>query len=426
VRPGSREGRRTFEPGTAAFTITISMATALTALGIDTLLPAFPEIREALDLPADSTQVATLVTIFLLGQGLGVLPAGLLADRFGRRPVLWGGLAIYILGAIAATFAPTIELMILARLLWGVGAAGPRVATTAMIRDAYEGTEMARQMSLIMAVFLVVPTIAPAIGTALLAVGPWQLVYLICAVAALAVLAASFRLPATMPVDARRKISMREVGGSIWTVLSTPGSAGYLISLTALFGSFMAYLGSSEIIIDEIFGLSDWFAVIFGGVAMVMAFGMLMNGRIVGRIGLVSTLKVVMAALLVANAVAIAAAVLTEGTPSLLVYLLALTPVIVFVQMLGPNINAAFMQPLGHVAGVAAAVIAMVPMVGGALLGNVINDAYDGTITPMVIGFAVAAVITAGTLAWSHNARLSSISAARAEPTSELSGVAGD
>ena len=420
MRCGSREGRRTFQPGTAAFTITISMATALTALGIDTVLPAFPEIREAMDLPADSTQVATLVTIFLLGQGLGVLPAGLLADRFGRRPVLWGGLVIYVVGAIAATLAPTIELMILARLLWSIGAAGPCVATTVMIRDAYEGTELARQMSMIMAVFLVVPTIAPAVGTALLAVGSWHLVYLGCAVA---VLAAWFRLPATMPVEARRSVSMREVGGSTWTVLSTPGSAGYLIGLTALFASFTAYLGSCEIIIDEVFGLSDWFALIFGGVAIVMAVGMIMNGRIVARIGLLSTLKVVTAALLISNAVAIGAAVLTDGTPSLLVYLLALTPVIVFVQMPGPNINAAFMQPLGHVAGVAAAVIAMVPLVVGALLGNVVNDAFDGTITPMMIGFAVAAVITAGTLAWSNSARLSTISN---EPAREMSIVVGD
>lgn len=331
-----------------------------------------------------------------------------------------GGLVIYVVGAIAATLAPTIELMILARLLWGIGAAGPCVATTVMIRDAYEGTEMARQMSMIMAVFLVVPTIAPAVGTALLAVGSWHLVYLGCAVA---VLAAWFRLPATMPVEARRSVSMREVGGSTWTVLSTPGSAGYLIGLTALFASFTAYLGSCEIIIDEVFGLSDWFALIFGGVAIVMAVGMIMNGRIVARIGLLSTLKVVTAALLISNAVAIGAAVLTDGTPSLLVYLLALTPVIVFVQMPGPNINAAFMQPLGHVAGVAAAVIAMVPLVVGALLGNVVNDAFDGTITPMMIGFAVAAVITAGTLAWSNSARLSTISN---EPAREMSIVVGD
>ena len=426
MRASSPERRRTFQPGTAGFTITISMATALTALAIDTVLPAFPDIRSAMDLPADSTQVATLVTIFLLGQGLGVLPAGLLADRFGRRPVLWGGLAIYIVGAIASAFAPTIELMILARLLWGVGAAGPRVATMAMIRDAYEGSEMAKQMSMIMAVFLVVPTIAPAIGTALLAVGSWQSVYLICAVAAVAVLLASMRLPATMPVDERRGVSMRDVGHSIWTVLSTPGSLGYLTALTALFASFIAYLGSSEIIIDEIFGLSDWFALIFGGVAVVMAGGMLLNGRIVELLGLGSTLRGTLIALLVTNVVTIAMAVMTGGQPSLLVYLLTLTPLIVLQQMLGPNINAAYMQPLGHVAGVGAALISMIPMVIGALLGNVINGAYDGTITPMVIGFAVAAVVATGSIAWARWARMRSIAAHHPDSRVATSAVADD
>ena len=161
--------RRSIRPGTTAFTLLLSSAMAMTALGIDTMLPAFDDIREQHGLASDATQVAGLVTAFIAGFGIGQLPAGILADRYGRRPVLWGGLVVYVVGCAAAALAPSLGLMIAARFLWGLGAAGPRVAVTAMVRDSYSGAAMARQMSSIMAIFLIVPMIAPSIGAGLVA-----------------------------------------------------------------------------------------------------------------------------------------------------------------------------------------------------------------------------------------------------------------
>ncbi len=412
-----RDHDRTLRPGSAGFTIVLSMAMAGTALAIDTVLPAFPEIRDAMGLQSDSTEVAGLVTAFLLGQGLGLVPAGVLADRFGRRPVLWGGLAIYIAGAIGAALAPSLGIMLFARFLWGFGAAGPRVAATAMIRDAFEGEAMAKQMSAIMAVFLIIPTIAPAIGAALVAVGPWQLVYWICVAFAGLVLFASFGLPATMPESARRELSLREITDGFRIVFTTKGTMGYMLAMVGLFAAFISYLASSEIIIDEVFGLGDWFPLIFGAIAVVMAIAMIVNGRIVEGVGLDRMVRAVIRALLVADAFLVLLAITTGGRPPFVLFLLAITVVIACQQLLIPNLNAAAMRPLAGVAGSAAAILGMVPMILGSLLAALIDRAFDGTITPLAIGFALAGLLTALGIWWAHRATREPIDDAPPEPT---------
>jgi DHA1 family bicyclomycin/chloramphenicol resistance-like MFS transporter len=395
---------RTLKPGTAGFTLVLSMAMAGTALAIFTVLPAFPEIRDAMGLPSGSTEVAALVTTFLLGQGLGLVPAGVLADRFGRRPVLWAGLAIYLVGAVGAALAPTLEVMLVARLVWGFGAAGPRVAATAMIRDAFEGEAMAKQMSTIMAVFLIVPTIAPSIGAGLVAVGPWQLVYWICAAFTVVVLFASLRLPATMPESARRELNAREIMSGFRIVFTTPGTMGYMLAMVGLFAAFISYLASSEIIIDEVFGLAGWFPVIFGALAIVMAITMIINGRIVERVGLDRMIRIMLRTLLVADALLVGIALATGGEPPLVLFLISIAAVIACQQLLVPNINAAAMRPLAAVAGSAAAMLGMVPMILGSLLGSVIDRAYNGTVTPLAVGFALSGMVTATGLWWAHRA----------------------
>ncbi len=399
------QSHRTLTPGSAGFTVVLSMAMAGTALAIDTMLPAFPEIRAALDLEPDSTAVAGLVTAFLIGQGLGLLPAGLLADRFGRRPVMWGGIAIYISAAVAAALAPTLELMILARLVWGMGAAGPRVAATAMIRDSFEGAEMAKQMSTIMAVFLIIPTIAPTIGAGLVAVGPWQLVFWICALYAGAVLLLTARLPATMQTTtARTSTSGPEVWRSIRTVFTTPGTYGYLVATIGLFASFITYLASSEIIVDEVFGLADWFPLIFGAISIIMAAVMLINRQIVVRVGLDRMMYVMSRALIVVAGGFVALSLVTDGAPPFALFFVAVTFVIACQQLLAPNINAAAMRPLGAVAGTAAAVFGMVPMIVGSLLGSLIDRSFDGTVTPIAVGMAACAVLAAAGVGWAKRA----------------------
>jgi DHA1 family bicyclomycin/chloramphenicol resistance-like MFS transporter len=381
--------------GSGMFTFVLAMGMAVTALGIDSVLPAFPEIREAMGLEEDATEVAGLITFFLIGSSAGLLPAGLLADRYGRRSVMLGGLVLYVAGALGALLAPTLPLMFAARFVWGLGSAGPRVAAMAMIRDAYEGDRMAKQMSFMMAVFILVPTFAPAVASGLLQLGPWQIVFWMCALAGAALLVLALRLPETLEPADRLALSAGDVGRSCRTVLIAPGSYGYLISLTALFGVFISYIASSEIILDEVFDLSDWFPLFFGVMSLVMGAGMLLNGRIVERVGLDRLSGLVFVANLVAVAILLAVALATDGTPSIWLFAVALAPILFTVQMLLPNLMTASMKPLAHVAGTAAAIFGVVPGVVGAVIGAVIDSQFDGTITPLAIGFVVS-----NTIAW--------------------------
>jgi DHA1 family bicyclomycin/chloramphenicol resistance-like MFS transporter len=180
-----RVSRAKLVPGSRWFILALAMCMAVTALAVDTALPAFPDIRESLGLSADAVSVTRLITYYLLGNSLGLLPAGLMADRFGRKPVIWGGLALYVAGAVGTILAPSLTVMCIARFVWGLGSAGPRVAATAMVRDAYSGEEMAKQMSFIMAIFILVPTFAPLLASGILLVGPWQAVFGFCAAMAL-------------------------------------------------------------------------------------------------------------------------------------------------------------------------------------------------------------------------------------------------
>jgi DHA1 family bicyclomycin/chloramphenicol resistance-like MFS transporter len=153
----SAPGRTHLALGSKGFVAVLSMCMAVTALGVDTILPAYGEIRESLGLAEGATEVTGLITFYLMGNSIGLLPAGLLADRFGRKAVMWGGLALYLVGAVGTILAPSLAMMFAARFVWGLGGAGPRVAALAMVRDGFAGEQMAKQMSFVMAVFLLVP-----------------------------------------------------------------------------------------------------------------------------------------------------------------------------------------------------------------------------------------------------------------------------
>jgi DHA1 family bicyclomycin/chloramphenicol resistance-like MFS transporter len=409
-----RTGKATLVPGSRRFILTLAMCMAVTALAVDTALPAFPEIRESLGLAEGATEVTRLITYFLLGNSLGLLPAGLLADRFGRRPVMWGGLALYIAGAIGTMLAPSLTVMFIARFVWGLGSAGPRVSATAMVRDAYAGEQMARQMSFIMAVFILVPTFAPLLATGLLYVGPWQLVFGVCAALAGCVAVAVTRLPETLPVDDRRPLAAADVWEGCRIVLATPGTIGYVVSLTALYGVFISYLASSEVVLDQVFDLSDWFPIFFGGTALVMGFAMFINGRIVERIGLDRLIRFVFTGSSVCVTLLLTLALATDGEPPFWLFVVVLSMVLFGHQMLIPNLNAAAMRPLAHVAGTGAAILGMVPGVLGAVIGGVIDDQFDGTVTPLAIGFVVCTAVAI--VAWTFTARESRTSDPAARP----------
>jgi len=404
VAPPDAGGRARLEPGSKGFIFTLAACMAVTALAIDSALPAFVEIRTAFGLADDATSVTGIITFFFIGSSLGLLPAGLLADRFGRKAVMWGGLGLYVFGAVLSIFAPSLSVMFVARFIWGLGSAGPRVAAMAMVRDAYEGEQMAKQMSMIMAVFILVPTFAPALAAGILVIGPWQAVFWACAAIAIVVAGSVSLLPETLASDQRRPLAVSDVGHGLRTIFATPGTLGYLLSLTALFGVFLSYLASSEIILDQVFGLERWFPLFFGGIAIIMGGAMFLNGRIVERVGLEKIVRTCFMANIASGVVLLAVALATGGQPPFWLFFVLLAAVLFFQQMLIPNLNAAAMRPLGAVAGTAAALLGMIPGVLGAIVGGLIDRQFNGTITPISIGFVISSCIAFSAWRWASAA----------------------
>lgn len=365
----------------------LAFSMALTALGIDLLLPAFGAIRAEYGLAADDNATAGLVTAYFLGLAGGQLLYGVLADAIGRRRSLYLGYGIYFLGAIAAIFAPSFELLLAARVLWGVGAAGSRVVCLAVIRDTWAGDKMSRAMSFIMAVFITVPILAPALGQVIVDVAAWRWIFGACAVGVVLVSLWAMRLPETLAEENRLPLQADRLVAATKAVLNEPRTMWPALAMTALYGVFTSWIASSELIISDIFGRGEQFPVIFGGLAAALGVAMLVNARIVDVVGTRTVTRWASNGYVVASAVLALLAVLNGGVPPFWPFAVTLAVVLGSHALLVPNINSLAMEHVGHVAGTASSVIGALQIAGGALLGSILDRMLAGSITPMTIGF---------------------------------------
>jgi MFS transporter, DHA1 family, multidrug resistance protein len=374
-------------PGEAEFIALIALSIALAALGIDIMLPAFPAIREELALPPDSTATGGLVTAYFLGLAIGQLFYGPLADRFGRRPTLYAGYALYGVGAVLAALAPSLSTLVAARFVWGLGAAGPRMVTVAVIRDTYEGDRMSRAMSFVMAVFLIVPVLAPTIGAAVVAVAGWRWIFGVCVLAAAAMALWALRLPETLAPEHRLELRFGRVLAAARYVVSERRTVGYTLALTALFGAFLAYIATAELLIGDAYGRPAAFPAIFGGLALAMGVASLANTRLLRRVHTGSLAHGVLLAYLVAAGLLVLLAVAGGGRPPLPVFIVGVAIMLGAHALLIPNLTSLAMTPMGAVAGTASSLIGASQIAGGALLGAGVARFYDGTILPLTLGF---------------------------------------
>ncbi len=387
-------------PGTAApvreragqreFVVLVTASMAMGALAIDIMLPAFGDMRAEYGMAADSPRIGWIVTAFFLGLAVGPWLYGPASDRYGRRPLLLAGLGLYVVAGTAAVFAPSFGWVIAARFVWGLGAAAPRSISLAMVRDRYEGEDMARLMSMIMAVFLIVPILAPGLGAVLNAVAPWRIVFWVPVVAALGLIAwVTVRLPETLPVERRRPFTVAALGGALRAIVSHRQTVCFTVAITFLFAVMTSYLAGSELMLDDVFGRGEWFPVFFGAIAVLLALSSLNNARLVRRLGITVLVRRMALVGVVTAAVLAAVSLAAGGRPEFWLFTVALAAVVPVAQGLVPNCNSAAMMPVPHVAGTAAAMIGTVTTAGGALLGGLVTDAFDGTTDPLAIGMLV-------------------------------------
>ena len=375
----------------------------LNALSIDIFLPALGEIGEALGAPGNDRQL--VITAYVFGFGIAQLAFGPLTDALGRRNVLLFALAAYLVSTVICVMAPTMGLMIAARVLQGVAAAATRVIAVALVRDLVSARRMAEIMSFAMTVFMVVPILAPGIGQAVLALGDWHAIFAVLFVLA-AVLAVWMwlRLPETLQPEDRIGLHPGAAADNYIKAAANRQSAGYIAAAAFIFGALFAFIATSEQIIAELYGLEAWFALAFGAVAAGLAVANIVNARIVGRLGMRRISHAALAAFVCVNAIHLAVAL--AGQPPFWLYFTLLSAAMMLFAMMGSNFSSLVMEPAGKRAGTAAALYGAVTSMSGAVLGSFIGQLYDGTVVPLIAGLLAMGLAALAMVAWAEKGRL--------------------
>jgi DHA1 family bicyclomycin/chloramphenicol resistance-like MFS transporter len=380
------------------FIAMMAMLFATIALSIDAMLPALPQIAAELS-PAAPNQAQLVVTSFFFGMGIGTLIAGPVSDRFGRKPVIIACAVIYLIGAALSAVAPSLETLLLARALQGLGAAAPRVVGMAMVRDLFKGRDMARIVSLVMMIFMTVPALAPVLGQVVLWFGNWRSIFV--AIAVIALLANAWvilRQPETLPPVSRRSLGARDLWHSAKEFLGH--RIAVVSTLCQSLGSacLLASLSSQQGIFAETFGRGDSFAFWFGGISLCAACGSLINSRIVMRIGM---RRVILASYLfqLGLTLILLAGLVTGLLPDSWIFPAHVLWSIASIAMMGltqGNLSALAMEDLGHVAGLASSLMTAASTVFAVLLAIPVGLAFDGTQMPLMIGIGLFCALAYG------------------------------
>lgn len=393
-------------PSFVEFVALMALMMGISSMSIDNMLPAFDAI--ASEFAIEDNRIQLVVYAYLFGFGAMQLVYGPISDTAGRRSVVLCGLAVFSLGSLLAVFAGSFELMLAARVVQGMGAAACRILATAIVRDRYEGREMARVMSLTMMVFIIVPVIAPAIGSFFLLFGSWHYIFISTfAVGLILALWFGLRMPETLHPDYRQDFSMLRVLGGFRRTIGTRISLGYAASAALMMGCLMAYVGGAQQILEtDVYGLGPLFPVAFGSIAAAMGIGALINSRLVRRYGTRRLSHGALCCNIAISAAVIPLAILFDGKPPLLLFCAWIALAHFFFSLTLPNFNAMAMQPLGDIAGTASSFVGFFTTVVGALCGLVVGQAFDGTVLPLAIGFFVLNGTGLAVVVWTERGRL--------------------
>jgi DHA1 family bicyclomycin/chloramphenicol resistance-like MFS transporter len=378
----------------AEFVALMAALMASNALAIDAMLPALPAIGDALGV-VDENRRQLVITFYLLGFGAAQLVYGPLSDRFGRKGLLVGGLLLYAVFATASGMAGSFALLLAARAMQGVAAAATRVLVVSIVRDRYRGSGMARVMSLVMIVFMIVPVLAPAFGQAVLAAASWRHIFIGLGVYG-GLLAAwtLIRLPETLAPADRRPLSPGKIAEAARMTLTIRQSIGNTAAQTTLIGALFAFIGSIQQIVFDVFGRPELIAIVFACIAGPMALSSYANSRLVERLGSRRILLRALSGFAAVSAVHLGIAATLGETIWSFVALQAAT--MALFGLIGANAGALAMEPLGHIAGTASSIQGVITTVGGALIGYAIGQLFDGTTLPFLAGFTLCG---AGSLA---------------------------
>ncbi|MGH6918796.1 MAG: MFS transporter, partial [Geminicoccaceae bacterium] len=315
-------------------------------------------------------------------------------------------LALFVIGSALSVAAPGLTLMLLGRVLQGFGAAGPRIVVVALVRDEYAGAAMARIMSLVLTTFILVPAVAPAIGQAILLVAHWRAIFAMLLVLGLAALIwFALRQPETLPFDRRVRFSLGRILLGVRETCANRVALGYTIAAGMIFGAFLGYIISAAQIFLGQYGVGHLFPVYFGGLALAIGCATYLNSRLVMRYGMQRLSALAVGLLGGCSAVFLVFAWAVAGDPPLWILMPYLVVAFFCFGLVFGNFNALAMEPLGHIAGVAAAVVGTITSLMSLTLGTLIGQSYNGTVLPLIAGFAVLGLGSLAAMRWAERGR---------------------
>ncbi|MFN8491478.1 MAG: multidrug effflux MFS transporter [Caldilineaceae bacterium] len=388
------------------FVALMAFMTALTALSIDAMLPALTNIAH--DLGAQGANAGQLViSLIFLGLSIGQIFYGPLSDNAGRKPAIYVGLAIYGIGCLLALFALNFRMMLIGRFLQGIGVAGPRSVSVALVRDQYTGRAMARVMSFVMTVFILVPIVAPMLGQGILLVAHWRGIFALYLL--LALLAGSWfalRQPETLAPERRIPFQISRILAAFREVFRNRIALGYTVMAGLISGGFVGYLNSAPQIFQTEYGLGAQFPFYFATLALALGSASYLNAQLVMRFGMRTLSRWSLLGLGALSLLFLLPAWLFHGQPPLWSFMGYLLLGFFAVGILFGNLNARAMEPLGHIAGVGAAVVGAFSTLLSTLLGGLIGQSYNGTVLPLVGGFALMSILALLVMTWAEGQRV--------------------
>ncbi len=393
-----------FPIGRGEFIAMIAAMMAINALAIDVMLPGMQQIGASLGEP-DENKRQLIITAYLLGFSVMQLAFGPLSDRFGRRGPLAAGMVVYVAAAVTAVFVPTFAPLLGLRFIQGMGAAATRVISVAIVRDVFGGRQMAEVMSVVMTVFMVMPVIAPSLGQGIMLFGEWHLVFVFMATVAAAILAWMWtRLPETLAPEKRRPLTLTSVATGFKVVMTNRLSLWYTLAMAIIMGALFGFINSAQQIYVGIYGLGVWFPLVFALVAGLMSVASFSNSKLVMMYGMRRMSHGALVGFItVSSVLAIYAAF---GPVPFPVFLTLFAVAMICFGMIGSNLTSIAMEPLGALAGTASSVQGFVQTMFGAVLGALIGQAFDGTVLPISLSFALLGLTAMGCVLIAEKGRL--------------------
>lgn len=375
---------------TPEFVVLFSLMTSLAALSIDAILPALRQIGEALAV-VDPRDTQLIISSFILGMVVGDLIFGPLSDAVGRKNAIQAGLLIFVAGTLVSMTAASLDQMLLGRIIQGIGLAGPKIASRAMIRDLYEGRAMARIMSFIFMVFILTPMLAPALGQAVLLLADWPAIFLLFLLLA-AVVAPwlALRQPETLSPERRIRISVSTLCYNGALIVRHAKVMAYTLATGLIFGALVLHLSTAQALFHDLYRVTDLFPLYFAILASGVGLASYTNARLVLHYSMHGLSVIALLGMTVFAGTLLAVALQYKGVPPFSAFMVLCFLMFSCIGVLFSNLNAMAMESLGRVAGLGASLVSSISGMVAVIVAVAVGRFYDQTVAPLAAGFILA------------------------------------